>query len=280
MTFSCAVAIPIYRNPTPSERFSLFVAEKFLSRENCFIVAPNSLKFYSKAIKVIRLPDDWFCSIEKYGSLMVSKSFYELFDNYDYILVYQLDCLVFGARLNEFTAFGFDYVAPLILGRSDGFWPNSDIVGVGGFSLRKVSSFLKVLELIDKPSFSAELSRLACRIERNGAEDMFWSLAASTIDPGFSVASPEIALAFGFEGDPRKSYLRAHRQQPFGCHHWNKLSFFLWYLPWIPLPLSQSLRLIPTVLAELAISEVMSLLSRIWRRAARIFPWLIRSINV
>lgn len=271
MISTCAVAIPIYRKPTPSERLSLSIAEKFLPQENSFIVAPRSLEFHYSGIRIIRLPDEWFSTIKKYGSLMVSKSFYELFIEFDYVLIYQLDCLVFDVRLDEFTALGFDYVAPLILGRLDGFWPSTDIVGVGGFSLRKVRSFVEVLSLIQKSDFTAEASSLACRIDRNGAEDMFWSLSASAIDPGFSVASPEIALAFGFEGDPRNSYPRAHRQQPFGCHHWNKLSFFLWYLPWIRLPLLERLCLIPPVLVELTFSEVVNLLSGIWGRAFRIF---------
>lgn len=275
MEYSCIAVIPIYRRPTPAELLSLEIAKANISSHALCVAIPADLDFDPSPIQSVKLPSEFFTSVKAYGSLMVSKSFYELFIDFDYILIYQLDCFVFADRLDSFCALGCDYVAPLILGRSDGFWPSSDIVGVGGFSLRKVSSFCKVLDLIEDPSFSAEAFSLAARIERNGAEDMFWSLAAPAIDPSFSVASPEIALAFGFEGDPRKSYVRAHGLQPFGCHHWNRLSFFLWYLPWIPLPLSKSLCLIPPVLVELTISESVNLLCRIRDRALRIFRWPI-----
>jgi hypothetical protein len=254
---------------------SLEIVKAIISNHALCVAMPEHLSFDPSPIQAVRLPCEYFSSVNAYGALMVSKDFYKLFGGFDYILIYQLDCFVFADQVAQFCALGCDYIAPLILGRSDGFWPSSDIVGVGGFSLRKVSPFIRVLELIEQPSFSAEASSLASRIERNGAEDMFWSLAAPVIAPGFSVASPETALAFGFEGDPRKSYFRARRQKPFGCHHWNKLSFFLWYLPWIPLPLSQRLRLIPPVLVELTLAEVVHLWSRIWGRARRIFYWAI-----
>ena len=265
---SCAVAIPIYRKFTPSERLSLLVLEQTLPRDNCFIVAPKSLKVDSSQFKIIRLPDQWFSSIISYGSLMVSAGFYELFVEFDYVLIYQLDCLIFGSRLDEFCALGFDYVAPLILGRTDGYWPQNDIVGVGGFSLRKISSFLEILNSVGKPEFAAEMHSLANRIQRNGAEDMFWSLSAPAIDPNFSVASPEVALAFGFEGDPSRSFQRSNYQQPFGCHHWNKLAFFVWYLRWIRLSLSRSLLLIPPIFFELALSETRGICERARRRSS------------
>jgi len=241
---------------------------------------PEDLDYDPSPIQIVRLPSKYFTSVKAYGSLMVSKDFYGLFADFDYILIHQLDCFVFASHLDSFCALGFDYIAPLILGRSDGYWPSYDIVGVGGFSLRKVDSFLKVLELIKHPLFSSEALSLASRIERNGAEDMFWSLSASSIDPSFSVATPEIALAFGFEGDPRKSYSRALNYQPFGCHHWNKLKFFLWYLPWLPLSLSVRLRLIPPVLVELSLSEVVTLCSRIWRRTLLFFQLSVRRSKV
>lgn len=266
MNASCAVIIPVYRRPTPSERLSLMLAEKFFPSKSRYIVMPESLNFSPVEFQIKRLPNHYFDSVKGYASLMVNKLFYENFAGFDYILIYQLDCLVFSERLSEFCSLGYDYVAPLILGRSDGLWPSRDIVGVGGFSLRKVSSFLRVLNLIEKPEFAAEACSLANRIERNGAEDIFWSLAAPVIDPDFSVASPESALAFGFEGDPHKSYIRAYRQKPFGCHHWNKLSFFIWYFPWIPLPLLLKVRYLCSVGLELFIIYILHILIKVKSR--------------
>ena len=271
MITSCAVVVPIYRKPTASESLALAVADLVFKDLSCYICMPESLEFFHPPFETIKLPDRCFSTAKTYGALMVDLDFYRLFQGFDYMLVYQLDCLVFSNRLHEFLALGCDWVAPLILGRSDGFWPSNDIVGVGGFSLRKISSFSSVLALIQRPGFEAEVSVLSDRIERNGAEDMFWSLAAPSIDPSFTVANPDIALSFGFEGDPRKSYLRSNYQKPFGCHHWNRLSFLFWYLPWIPLTLSQCIRFLPPVFMELALAEVIYFWRRIWRRSLGIF---------
>jgi len=164
---------------------------------------------------------------------MVNLQFYELFADYEYVLVYQLDCLVFADRLNEFCRLDYDYIAPPINRRSDGHWPTQDIVGVGGFSLRKVSAFSNVLHLLARPEFEVEANSLRGRIATNGAEDMFWSLSAQKIDPQFTVADIRVATDFGFNGNPRDSQKRAKGQQPFGAHKWNRLSYFIWYLRWL-----------------------------------------------
>ena len=263
---SCAVVTPLYRLPTRSENLALELSRRALSDHHHYLIIPESLAFDPGPQRVIRLADFWFASIKSYAALMVDSAFYTLFCEYDYVLIYQPDCLLFSERLVDFCRLEFDYLAPLILGRTDGFWPDRDIVGVGGFSLRRVRSFLKVLDLLQQPQFKSEAVALDGRIQRNGAEDMFWSLAASHVDPGFSVAPPEVALAFGFEGDPRRSLLRAEGQKPFGCHHWNRLPYFLWYLRWIRLPLLLWLRLIPPVLVELSLAEVRDLATRLRRR--------------
>lgn len=259
----CAVVIPIYRQLKPTERLSLAIVESILSRYTRFIVLPKSLDFHSNHSNLIRLPDNCLASIKTYASLMVDKSFYKLFNDFDYILIYQLDCLVFADRLPDFCSLGLDYIAPLILGRSDGFWPSYDIVGVGGFSLRKVSSFLRILDLIEQPEYKIEAMSLAGRIQRNGAEDMFWSLAAPEMDHDFSVASADVALSFGYEGNPRYCHIRSSGFQPFGCHHWNNLSSFLWYLRWIFSSSPKSAWLLPLVFFELSLEGCIYYLNKI-----------------
>lgn len=253
-----AVVVPVYRRPTPSESLSLLLVSRILCGHSIFLLMPESLPWHAfhENVKVIRFPSACFASVKSYAQLMVSGDVYELFTPYEYILVFQLDCLVFRDELARFCDLGWDYVAPLILGRDDGHWPDQDVVGVGGLSLRKVASFLRILTLLERPEYRLEVKSLQERIERNGAEDMFWCLSAPLIDPGFSVAVPEVALAFGFEGDPDKSYRRAEGRQPFACHHWNRLPYFLWYIPWIPLSLVEKLILFPAVFNELLLKEV------------------------
>ena len=270
MSASVAIVIPVYRFPVATERLSLLLALRILRQYEIVVLLPDEFPPLNLPVKVKRFPRACFDSTLSYGRLMVDIALYEQFADFDYILVYQLDCLVFSDSLSCFCSLDCDWIAPLILGRHDGFWPDKDIVGVGGLSLRKVSSFLRVLGFLERPDLQAEAKDLEGRLQRNGAEDMFWSLSASTVDPSFSVAPSEVALAFGFEGDPRPSHRRADLQQPFGCHHWNRLSYFLWYLRWIRLPLRLWLRYIPPVLVELFFVEARDQLSRVRRRLSRI----------
>jgi len=277
MTPSCAVVIPIYRTPTYAEKLALEVGRQILSRYHHYFVMPESLSYSYADYDVIHLPDHYFSSVKTYAKLLTERHFYSLFRAFDYILIYQLDCLVFADSLADFCSLDLDYIAPLILARKDGFWPATDIVGVGGFSLRKVQSFLKVLELLQRPEFAQEEIAKNDRINRNGAEDMFWGLAAPAIDPLFKVASPVCAIAFGFEGDPPKSFVRSGKKQPFGCHHWNHSASLLWYLEWMfKLPGGESyslsrVLLIAVALAELFVQDTKNLLFRVFRRLGKIF---------
>lgn len=280
MTHDCAVVIPIYKKPSYAEKLALEVGSQILSRYHHYIVMPEGLDYCYTNYSVVHLPDCYFVSVNAYARLLTEPLFYSLFNTYDYILIYQLDCLVFNDSLAEFCSLGLDYIAPLILARKDGFWPATDIVGVGGFSLRKVQSFLKVLDLLERPDFSQEATAKNDRINRNGAEDMFWGLAAPAIDPLFKVASPACALAFGFEGDPQKSFVRSGEKQPFGCHHWNNTRFLIWYLNWLwKLPGKQSFSIHRALLLFMALLELLfqdstkfllRVLRRLWKFKANI----------
>ena len=45
-----------------------------------------------------------------YNRLMMSEQFYRAFEGYEYILIYQLDCLVFSNALEEWCRKGYDYI--------------------------------------------------------------------------------------------------------------------------------------------------------------------------
>jgi hypothetical protein len=134
-------------------------------------------------------------------------------------------------------------------------------VGNGGFSLRKIESFLRVIEspryTIDPAAYWREycasnpksmqylhlpkkyLKRL--RIF-NGArwqmshwqrmnqenEDYFWSIEGANYYPGFKVASVETGLRFAFEAAPRQCFELNKRRLPFGCHAWPRYDRDFW----------------------------------------------------
>jgi hypothetical protein len=199
--------------------------------------------------------------VDSYSKLLLSKDFYQGFDDYEFILIYQLDSLVFCDELQWWCEQGYDYIgAPLFRIKGQ---PESGFSGAcnGGFSLRKVKSFLQVLEspryVTEQVSFLADvfhrpfvevrplpwLGRLKKRVEvasqvRQGVkayaagysvnEDHFWSGRASYFYPAFRVAPPEVALGFAFETAPQYCFERKGRRLPFGAHAWAKYDRKFW----------------------------------------------------
>jgi uncharacterized protein DUF5672 len=97
-----------------------------------------------------RFPDHYFVSDIAYSALLVTPEFYEAFVDYRFILIYQLDSLVFADSLLDWCAKGYDYIgAPWFdVDFGAGFsvdFSEHPAVGNGGFSLRRVDAFLDVL---------------------------------------------------------------------------------------------------------------------------------------
>lgn len=87
--------------------------------------------------------DAYFDSTISYSSLLKNKDFYNRFNEFNYILIYQTDCWALDlSKLDEWMEKGFDYVgSPIIANKNH--WPSMPCCGNGGLSLRKVSSFIK-----------------------------------------------------------------------------------------------------------------------------------------
>ena len=210
-----------------------------------------------------RFPDEFFSGIAGYNRLLKSSGFYKRFKSYDYILIAQLDCLIFSSNLEEWMERGWDYLAaPWFKGFSEdhtrGIWR----VGNGGLSLRKVASYLQVLKhsvsagsiyprwghYAWKPPFQSmeagfyqKVSALhginpfarkhSVEDELNRFlynEDVFWAIEAPKFDPAFRVAPAEDALPFAFEVSPRWSLTQTEGHLPFGCHAWARYERDFW----------------------------------------------------
>lgn len=265
---SVAIVVPLYREGlTADEEISVRHLTHFLGRYDKYLVVPETLKFTLPGFRTKRFRDEFFHDTATYSALLLSREFYRAFDEYEYILIYQLDALVFSDQLAEWCAAGLDYVgAPWFKGEGVAF-VEEPTVGNGGFSLRKVESFLRVASA---PGVEAELNRywdalyaakpahlrlinlprkilrrlrsLAARRRAapNGSpaapadpgertnEDCFWSFRAVRYDPGFRIASAADGLRFSFEVDPKRCYELNGRRLPFGCHAWNKYDREFW----------------------------------------------------
>jgi len=252
-----AVLVPVYRPCLDlDELTSLRHLNRFLARYDRYLVKPRSLDLELDGFRSARFPDGFFRSTRTYTSLCLSRAFYRRFLAYDYVLVHQLDCLVFADELEDWCAKGYDYVGGVheIAGVR--------MVGNGGFSLRRVRAALAVLEskvrMTDPRDHWARYwahrsaaTRLAATPRRwlkhlrrfNGVdwqirkhmtsgygwgEDWFWSIDASKYLPSFSRPPNEEADLFAFFGEPRETYESVGRRLPFGCHGWTRFDRAFW----------------------------------------------------
>ena len=175
--------------------------------------------------------------------------------------MYQLDCLVFSDRLEEWCGLDLDYIGAPWIQHKDapyaGMPEYEGKVGNGGLSLRKIESFLKIIysprfhiepRRYWEMSYSSKPKYIQCmnlpkkllkylkifnnarwemsRFNRN--DDNFWANRATYYYPDFKIASVETALRFAFECLPRYCFELNNHTLPFGCHAWYRYDRDFW----------------------------------------------------
>jgi hypothetical protein len=261
-----AIVVPMYKRALEAdEEISYRHLMHFLGGFDKYLVSPESLGLSLDGFGVKSFRNEFFHSTATYSALLISAEFYRAFAAYKYILVYQLDSLVFSNRLLDWCAKDFDYVgAPWF--REDGAdFVAGSAVGNGGLSLRKTETFLKVLAApgatteLEKyrdamcaalpwyrwlfclpyklrKQFSLSVAKRRDILKEKGPipagnrlnEDCFWSFKAADYCPDFKIATVAEGLRFSFEMAPRLCYQRNGGQLPFGCHAWSKYDRKFW----------------------------------------------------
>lgn len=254
-----AVVVPLSDRDTltPDEHISLRHVLRYLGRYDKYFVAPDGVTPPHRDFAVKRFPRRFFGSAAAHTRLMLSPEFYRTFRDYEYILLHHLDALALEDQLEAWCATGIDYVGPPWLPCEDLPWARVARVGNGGFSLRRVESFLRVIgssrrraiprrrpERIaaSTPRLVRYRKMLKTYLERlppftgarwrmrnwRGNEDLFWSLEAVHYYPSFRVASVEEGLRFAFEAAPRLCFEMNGGKLPFGAHAWPKYDRAFW----------------------------------------------------
>jgi hypothetical protein len=155
-----AIVTPLARFPvTADEEISLRHLRKHLGAFDRYIIGQRALprEFSDFALK--SFPLRYFTDRLAYNRLMLKERFYRAFAEYEYILIYQLDCLVFSSNLEQWCHRDWDYVGAPWLKTTDDPGQGFSAVGNGGLSLRRVSSALRVLQstkLVEDPAVLAE----------------------------------------------------------------------------------------------------------------------------
>lgn len=105
----------------------------------------NILAGMSKTFRYEAFDKSYFSSQRGYNRLMLTADFYKRFSSYEYMLIYQLDAYVFSNQMEKWCQSGYDYIgAPFFKLNKKIDWKNA---GNGGFSLRKIDSFIKLFDI-------------------------------------------------------------------------------------------------------------------------------------
>lgn len=234
------VIIPIYTSQINTyEKISLERICHILYAHPLTVIKPTSLDLSFLLEKYPELvmedfDDNYFKGISGYNRLMLSEEFYQRFENYEYILICQLDAYIFRDELLDWCKKGYDYVgAPWLvrpiyhsfpmkqyrwLFRSAATRETDFKVGNGGLSLRRVSSHLLAVRLL-KDIIGEFLSHKGNHVFN---EDVFFSVEVNKHGLNFSYPDYMEALKFSFDKYPALCYKLNCGQLPFGCHSWYK----------------------------------------------------------
>ena len=231
------IVIPVYKTVLDElESFALDHSLAVLSENRpVFFIAPETLdrSFYSErypAIRFMLFDNSYFASIAGYNRLLLSRSFYQLYDRYEFMLVLQTDAIILRDDLAFWCAQPFDYIgAPwpdgyellVNAGRFEGNFGKKVkvFVGNGGLSLRRIEKCLALLE---------EFKDIVHVFERTGSsEDLFYSVMGA-LSGDFIIPNEITASRFSVELKPSFYYQANGGHLPMGGHAWWKYELDYW----------------------------------------------------
>lgn len=200
--------------------------------------------------KKITFADKNFSSIDSYNTFCLDPAFYAAFNEYKYMLLYQLDAFVFSDSLKDWCDRGYDYIGAPLFNPRQSIIPENKMkqamVGNGGFSLRKIDVFVSILQnkLTLKELWNMRIKRSGyviprkivlyyivlflhgrCNTVRNFlmyfiAEDRFFSCVLKHSSLRLNIPEPQVAMYFAFDQEARFLFEQTWYELPFGCHAW------------------------------------------------------------
>lgn len=224
-----AVVVPIYKPKLDVlEDLSFKHSLKILGKREIFFICPKNLdtSYYREQygfISYIDFDETYFNSLIAYSNLMMSRSFYERFSSFDFILVLQPDAIILSDDLDYWMNQPYDYIgAPwpdginikIRLGRFMFKKKSFTIyVGNGDLSLRRVDKTLLLIDEFEKVKHNL--------IKKGYVEDIFFGLAGS-LSKEFNIPNQMVASRFSLELKPSYFYKLNGGNLPMGGHAWWK----------------------------------------------------------
>lgn len=160
-----------------------------------------------------------------YNPLMCARGLYETIEEggYTHVLVHQPDAITFSNRLEEFCELDVDYIGAVQVEPHPELPTHHDRGGNGGYSLRRVSAALSVLDgLAEWPTIDSYYQHVL------HTEDLFWSFVAPLAWDGFRPAQINDCIRFSWEVDPALCWLANGRALPMGAHAYMRWSPEFW----------------------------------------------------
>ncbi|MCH9644234.1 MAG: hypothetical protein K0U29_05430 [Gammaproteobacteria bacterium] len=169
-----AVVVPQHKaDLDPEEALSLSYLRKYLSNYDCYLVHPKGLEFKwdTSGLQLMPLSKRRFQNYHYYNLTCLDTRFYGYFCEYDYILIYQTDACVFKDELQHWCQQGYSFLGgpwaerrfPKLITKSINSLSKSLFSrnikysrflmkkgrynGNGGFSLRNVDDFIRLLSM-------------------------------------------------------------------------------------------------------------------------------------
>jgi len=256
------IVIPIHKpNLDPYEVISLNRCLDILNDYNIFILTNYSddIKQYIKINKkkyTFIFAYNWLNGIDSYNKMKIDIRFYELFNDYKYLLTYELDSYVFEDKLGYYCNLGYDFIGSPFFQNLSYSSPGQNVVeGMNsGFSLRNIDSIKSVLgklkchifiaKIINKLYFGHlirghvfieklfgvkmyNIRLLRAFLNHNYIhEDVFWTNYVPKVFEEFILPDSIIAIGFGFDANPKECFKLNNSKLPFGCHAWNRNLIF------------------------------------------------------
>lgn len=255
MFSNVCILIPIHKVPESAEELvSLASLRAVLPQVKKIFLCPDGFPYtkINNNEEALFFDKKYFSYPYGYNRLLLRKNLYNKLLDFKFILIFQLDCVVFKNDVERWIQSSFDYIgSPWFMDENKKPTNFPFSVGNGGFSLRKISTALEILStpiqrgsLFPVPHASAPQPsgirwffwNCYRRYRQHSGqwtiedelenyfenEDVFWSFIAPKINSQYKVAPLHEALSFGMELKPKLCVEMNGGQIPFGCHAWWK----------------------------------------------------------
>ena len=229
------IVVPAYKEHLDTlSRISLrSLQQKTHNYEHVYLITPEGLNISEYLeifdnIKHTQINPIFFKNLYTYTQLCISYNFYNMFSQYDYMMIYQLDCYMFKDEIQRFVDMGYDYIgAPIFSIHS--CWKTvtnkHPAIGNGGLSLRKIEKFKAITDPNGQFRRSFMLSDKVLSTIK--IEDMYF---CDTIERLYDMRlnKPTLDIALEFSWDQSVEYIDALLKNaklyklPMGIHAVNK----------------------------------------------------------